>query len=266
MKRILLGAALALLTYPATADTLTIAAGKMGGGYDARARIIEQRLDQRGLDAAVENMNGSDEISLAVCAGRAQLGIMQIDALYARALEGCTVKPVAVFGNEYAFLLLPPKSDLDELSDFGPQNGILVDTIGSGSDLFWRTIVKIETGDDGDSDEWASARIVNDPLDLANASASMGDISAVVIVRKLESPDVTRLLDMGWTIGEMWDRDIDDLQFNGQPLYASEYVKVLFGNGTTKGYAYQVRSLIVTTQQVAQGDRKLFSAITSATQ
>lgn len=66
MKRILLGAALALLTYPATADTLTIAAGKIGGGYYARARIIEQRLDQRGLDAAVENLNGSDHICNAV--------------------------------------------------------------------------------------------------------------------------------------------------------------------------------------------------------
>lgn len=266
MKRLLLSMTIALLALPAAGQTVSIASGKVGGGYDARAQIIEQRLDQRGLDTSVENLNGSDEISLAVCSGRAQIGIMQIDAVYTRALEGCTVKPVAIYGAEYAFLLLPPKSKFDELADFGAQNAVLVDTIGSGSDLFWRTIVKIETGDEGGNDAWASARIVNDPLELANASASMGDIDGVVIVRKLESPDISRLLDMGWTLGQMWDRDIDDLQFNGQPLYASEKVTVLWGNRKAKEYAYQVRSLIVVNQQVAQGDRKLFSVITSATQ
>ena len=266
MKRILIIAAVICgLGIPALADVLTIATGKQGGGYDRRAQEIAQRLEQRGIVAEAVNLNGSDEISLAVCQGRAQLGPMQIDAIYARALEGCTLKPVAVYGSEFAFLLLPPGSDADELEDLTAQSAVLVDTIGSGSDLFWRTVVKIETGDDGGNDEWASARVVNDPLELAHASATMGDISAVVLVRKPDSPDVTRLLDLGWTLGDLWDRDINDLQFNGQSLYASEKVRVVWGGKKATAYAYQVRSLIVASQQ-ATTDRQLFAAITAAAQ
>jgi len=259
-------AMLCSLACTAQADPITIATGKAGGGYDRRAQQIEQRLEQRGILSTITNLNGSDEISLAICGGRADLGIMQIDAIYARALEGCTVKPVAVYGAEYAFLLIPPKASKDELEDFDAQDAVLVDTIGSGSDLFFRTIVGIETGEDGDSDAWAASRIVNDPIELANASADMGDIQAVVLVRKPDSPDITRLLDLGWTLGELWDRDIDDLQFNGQPLYASEKVTVAWGSKKARAYAYQVRSLIVSSQQIAGGDRKVFAALTAAAQ
>ena len=258
-----------LLTSPlaAAADVLTIATGKAGGGYDRRAIQIEQRLEQRRIAAEVVNLNGSDEISLAVCAGRAQLGLMQIDAIYARSLEGCQMKAVASYGVEVALLLFPPRSPHGALSDLGTGDAILVDTIGSGSDLFWRTLVKIETSEDGDKDAWASARAINDPLELANAGAEMGEVQAVLLVRKAESPDVQGLLGQGWKIGELWDRDISDLQFNGGPLYLSEKIAIKTPAGKTlKVWAYQVRSFVVVARAVAEGDRPRFAAITSAAQ
>ncbi|QCP84359.1 hypothetical protein EYE35_01305 [Cereibacter sphaeroides] len=267
MKRLFLSAVLALAAAAAVAaEPLTIATGKAGGGYDARAQQIAQRLYQRGTEAEVANLNGSDEISLAVCGGRADVGLMQIDAMYARSLEGCTMKPVAVYGTEYAFLLFPPRSSKDELSDLGASDAILVDTIGSGTDLFWRTIVKIENSDDGSKDAWASARAVNDPLELAQASAEMGDIAAVLLVRKPDSPHITRLLDLGWTLGEMWDRDINDLSFNGGSLYIAEKATVQFGKRRFRAWAYAVRSFIAVSSKVAAGDRTMFAAITGAAQ
>lgn len=265
MKTTISTIALALFAGQASAEAVTIATGKPGGGYDRRAQEIAQRLEQRGQAVEVVNLNGSDEISLAVCGGRAGLGLMQIDAIYARAMDmGCDLKPVGVYGTEYAMLLIPPGADKDELDDFGAGDAILADTIGSGSDLWLRTAIGIETGEDGDGDEWAKVRIVNDPLELAHASASMGEINAVLLVRKPNSPDVIRLLDLGWTLGYLWDRDLDDLTFKGQPLYAGEKIAISVSSGKQKNWAYQVRSFIVASQKIATGDRKVFAAITAA--
>lgn len=251
----------------ARAEPLLIATGKPGGGYDRRAIQIEQRLEQRGIEAQILNLNGSDEIALAVCAGRAALGIMQIDAIYARSLEGCQMKAVASYGSEVAVLLFPPRAKLDELSDLGPGSAVLVDTIGSGSDLFWRTLVKIETGEQGSGDGWAQARAVNDPLELANASAEMGEIHAVLLVRKPDSPDVQALLGQGWKVGELWDRNIDDLEFNGGKLYLSEKLTIPTPGGkTVKAWGYTVRSFVAVPRAVADGDRQRFAAITAAAQ
>lgn len=261
------GLAFAMAPALAHADEFIIATGKPGGGYDKRARQIEQRLDQRGIETSVVNLNGSDEISLAVCSGPASLGLMQIDAIYARSLEGCQMKAIGSYGAETALILFPPRSDKSALSDLEPGSAVLVDTIGSGSDLFWHTIVRIEQGEDGGKDAWSNARVVNDPLELANTSAEMGEIDAVVLVRKLDSVDVQALLGQGWTLGELWDRDIDDLMFNGAELYRSVKQKVPTpGGGSAKAWGYEVRSFIAVMRAVADGDRSRFAAITAASQ
>jgi hypothetical protein len=236
-----------LLVTMAFAD-LTIATGKAGGGYDAAARTLEQRIKQRGTDAVVLNMNGSDEISLALCSGRAEIGFMQIDAIYARALEGCVLQPSGIYGVEKAFLLLPPKSKMDELSDLSEATRVLVDTVGSGSELFWRTIVRIENSDYGNKQAWSRAKMITEAAKTANTLADFGDIDAVLLVRKPESRDVTDLLDLGWKLGELWDKDIDDLKFNGKPLYEGSKIIMKTSNGAkAKNYVYDVRSYIVTT-------------------
>ncbi|UFS63829.1 hypothetical protein LO749_06460 [Paracoccus denitrificans] len=268
MFRTILAVGLALLLPAlAAAEPIVIATGKTGGGYDRRAREIGQRLEQRGLDVAIANLNGSDEISLALCAGRADMALLQVDAIHARSLEGCQMKAIGNYGIETALLLFPPRSKHDELSDLGTGAAVLVDTIGSGSDLFWRSIVRIETGEKGSGDGWANARIVNDPLELANASAEMGEIDAVVLVRKPDSADIQTLLGQGWKLGELWDRDISDLQFNGAALYRAEKFKVPTpGRRSVKVWGYEVRSFIAVSQAVATGDRGRFAALTAAAQ
>lgn len=78
-------------------------------------------------------MNGSEEISLTVCRDAAQIGIMQIDAIYARSNEGCDLKAIGSYGDEVAMFLAPPRAKTSDLDDLSASNVIGVDTIGSGS-------------------------------------------------------------------------------------------------------------------------------------
>lgn len=233
----------------------------------AAAELPDLPRTVRGVQDVCDRLSWRAQPNLARRRGRASLGILQIDAIYARSLNGCQLKAVGSYGTEAALILFPPRADHDELSDLGPASTVLVDTVGSGSDLFWRTIVRIETGEDGSGDEWASARFVNDVLALANTSAEMGEIDAVVLVRKPDSADVQALLGQGWTVGELWDRDINDLEFNGAPLYRSEKLKVpVPGGSSVKAWGYEVRSFIAVTRALADADRELFAAITEAAQ
>lgn len=249
----------------ASADPLTVATGKSGGGYDKAAQTLSQRIAQRGIENTVVNMNGSDEISLSLCRNSAQVGYMQIDAFYARSKDGCSLKAVANYGTEQAYLLFPPKSKYDELSDLSEKDTVLVDTVGSGSELFFRTIQRIEK-EEGRGDAWSKVSLNTDGLDIAPAAGEMGDVQAVVMVRKPNSPDMARLLDLGWTLGELWDKNIDDLSFNGQPLYASQKIVLQDGSGKKhRGYAYDVSSFVVVNSSVIT-NKELFGKVVAAAQ
>ncbi|MBV6637604.1 MAG: hypothetical protein KI788_17075, partial [Mameliella sp.] len=179
MKRTLTAIALALAATSVSAADLTIATGKTGGGYDAAALRAATKLGQRGHEVDVKNLNGSDEITLMLCRGEAQVGLTQIDAMDARAAEGCMLRPIATYGSgELAMIFFPPGSDYDELDDMGEGNAVLVDTIGSGTSLFWDTIVRIETGDYGNNSAWSKIKPVNDPISMAEPLAQFGDIDA----------------------------------------------------------------------------------------
>ncbi|WP_166416318.1 hypothetical protein [Cochlodiniinecator piscidefendens] len=65
--------ALSLMACAVSAQDITIAAGKEDGGYDAAAHQMVERLEQRGMTVDVVNLNGSYEITLALCSGRAQV-------------------------------------------------------------------------------------------------------------------------------------------------------------------------------------------------
>lgn len=251
--------------WPAFAEPLVVAAGKPGGAYDTRAIDLVERLAQRGLPSVVNNFNGSNEISLAMCGGKADLGIMQRDAMFARFNEGCDLKPIGLFGEEYGMLFFPPQSDYDEISDLTSADTVMVDTIGSGSELFWKTIAKIESGDDGSHDDWASVQVNNDPIELATVNAENNEIQAILLVRKKSSSDVTRLLELGWSLGYLYDKDIDDQQYKAASLYVSKKIDVDFNNTSTRNWSYKVPSFIVITKKVA-ADKKLFAAVTAAAQ
>lgn len=263
MKQLILTLSL-LLSSPVMAQDITIATGKEGGGYNAAAENLARRLEQRSYNVQVENHDGSDAITLAMCSGTADIGIAQIDAVDARAAEGCILKPVGNYGDEVAVILFPPKSQFDELDDLGETQSVLVDTIGSGTDLFWHTIVRIENGDDGNKSDWAKANAVNSPIDLADTMASFGDIDALIMVRKPNSSDIGHLLSRGWSLGELYDKDINDYQFNGSSLYEPGRVTLQFSGKRHKGYGYTVRSYYLATQEITS-DRQLFATVAGAT-
>lgn len=250
------------------AQDIHIAVGQQGRGYEARGLEIGERLSQRGHEVSVDNYEGSDAISLAVCDGRATVGIMQIDAIYARAQEGCDLKTIGTYGNEYAFMLFPPDSKLDELSDLRADNKVLVDTIGSGTELFWRTIVGIETGDKGNKSKWAQAKPVHDLTVLADTMAQAGEVDALLIVGIPDNKEVLNLLEKGWELGELYDKDINDMQYRGGSLYNTETVEIKIEGRwrALKNDAYVVPSFIVIADKLANEDRKLYGDVVAASQ
>lgn len=225
---------------------VTIASGMEGGGYHKAALAMSQRLEQRGYaNVSVKPTNGSDAITLAACNGNADVWISQVDAIFTRFNEGCVLTPVADYGTEHAILLFPPESDLDELSDLDDTKRIAVDGIGSGTELFWKTIVTIENGDNGNKDAWAKASPIESSPDTLNTMANFGDIHAALLVRGKSSDHIKLLLQQGWTIGELWDKDINDQDFNTKALYESTKVTFEDGNGNkSTNYVYDVRSFI----------------------
>lgn len=267
MKRFIATAITAIaLAMPAAADTFAIGVGQEGRGYEAFGKEVAARL--KGMETNVVNFEGSDDISLAVCGGEVQGGIMQIDAIYARQKEGCSLRIVGTYGSEFAYLLVPPGSSLDELHDFDGSTRVLVDTIGSGTDLFWNTIVDIETGEHGNNSTWSKAQPVNDPIFLAGAMADAGEIEAVLMVTTPTSAELKELVDEGWHLIELEDKDINDLIFNGGSLYPREEAEIAgtggFFSGNTDADSYVVRSFFVLNSDYAAQDRKGFATVARA--
>jgi hypothetical protein len=253
---IILAAAIALSATASMAQDktspVTIAAGMSGGGYDKFAKTMATRMAQRGYaSVSVSNNNGSDAITLAACNGKADVWIAQIDAIYTRYQEGCVLSPVADYGTEVAVLLVPPKSDIDELSDLSDKDNIATDGIGSGTELFWKTIVAIENGDNGTKDAWSQAGTVESSPEMLNTMANFGDIQAAILVRKTDSDHIKMLLNQGWKIAELWDKDINDEEFNNLPLYESNEAEFSFTKGEVSNWVYNVRSFVGVTKASA---------------
>lgn len=268
MKKILIAAtaALALTGMAAAADTMNIAVGQEGRGYEAFGKQIVTRLGDR-IPSQTVNYEGSDDISRAVCDEDAQVGIMQIDAIYTRSKEGCRMRIVGSYGEEYVYMLVPEGSSIDELHDMDETSRILVDTIGSGTDLFWHTAVSIETGEHGNKSTWSKAQPVNDPIFIADAMASAGEIDAVLMVTTPNSTELKELIDSGWTLVKFKDKDIDDEQFNGDSLYPRDSAEIAgtsgWFSGNTSEKSYVVRSFVVLSDETSR-DRRAFADIARA--
>lgn len=260
LKITILAALIATIAHPVFAE-VTIYAGAKNGGYDAAARTIAKRLSQRGIDANVENRAGSDDITLQACNNGSSIWISQIDALYTRELkDGCFLPSLSLYGEEKAVILFPPKSKLDELDDLSEKHTVFVDKVGSGSELFWRTIQDIEA-EHGRGSDWINASSETGDIRRLQALASRGKIHAAILVRKPNSADLAKLLKTGWAIGELYDRDINDLKYGDQPLYEGDKIRLEFDGKRYKGYGYTVRSFVGTTESVETNNPDLFDAI-----
>ena len=265
MKKLLISTAVAtlLMASTAVADTLVIAGASESGGYFARATNAAERLVQRGFDARAVTTNGSEEITLGICNGSFTAGYTQVDAMFARAKEGCNLFPAAVYGEEYALMLVPSNSDINELSDLDENHTVLINREGSGANLMWRTIVSIEQGEEGSNDDWSRAQVNNDPFEVAYPLAEAGLVDAVIVVATLDNPTLTNFANLGWETIEFWDKDINDQEFNGAPLYESEKIKGRIEGRRLNEWGYVVKSFGVITNETRR-DSTLFPALVSA--
>lgn len=221
MKKIFILALALTATQAHAQDPLRIATGVKGGGYDKAAQALSQRLQQSEVPSTVTNYAGSDEITKKLCNNMADVGLAQADAIWKRDLEGCSLQPIALHTTEVATLWFPPNSPYDELSDLNENSKILVGKVGSGGELTFKTMKFIEQdGRWGDNDDWASSQIINGDLNLASGMATSNKIDAVITVQAPGAGIFKKFEQWGFTHGELWDRDLNDLTLGkGQSLY-----------------------------------------------
>jgi hypothetical protein len=267
MKNFLMTIAAILATSTAYAEPLVIYAGKPNGGYDRAAQQVQQRLSQRNIEAIVENRNGSDDISLQICRNEMSAGIIQVDAAWARSTkDGCEMTILNTYGTEYAFLLVPPGSRTDELSDLSSSDTVFVDGVGSGSELTWRTMVTIEK-EHGRSNEWSEANVMTGDIRRVHALSVRGEVTAALLVRLPGSEDVQRFIQQGWTLAELWDRDLNDLQFGSKSLYRPVELTFVNSRGrSAKEWVLEVDSFFVANIDLEYNAPEVFDAIVGATE
>jgi len=247
------------------ADPMVIYTGGKGGGYDAAAKNLVARMEQRGVTAVVENRAGSNDITLQACKNPNSGWIAQIDALYVREMtDGCSLIVLGDYGTEMAAIFFSEKSGLDDMDDLTANHTIFVDKLGSGSELFWKTAVSIEV-EHGGSDEWIEANVITGDLRRATPMANRGKIHAIVLVRSLaKSGDFTKLLKQGWVLGQLWDKDINDLQYGTTSLYDPEKFELIVDGKRHRNWGYSVKSFIGTTEAVEMDNYDVFDAMLSA--
>lgn len=268
MKRIISIAMTIALGAPVMAADVTFYTGASGGGYDRASQKIAARLAQRGHNVTIDNRNGSDDITIQACNSEAPaMWIAQKDALYKREMEGgCVLVDVGMYSTEYAMLFFPKGSRDNELSDLEEGDTVLVDRIGSGSELTWKTMAAIEE-EHGRGDDWSKAELEYSPYGRATSMASRGTVQAVFMVRTLKSDDITRLLRAGWELGELYDKDINDLDWNGSELYEAKKIALIRdGRRLGKDWAYVVPSLIGASEGIEYQSPELFEDMINAAQ
>ena len=252
-------ASLALFAGAAIAEPVSIGAGKEGRKYDKWAQDIASAFTQRGTEASVINFTGSDEITLGLCSDKVAFAPAQQDAAYQRAMEGCELLELWTYpSEEYMFLLVPPKSDIDELEDLTETSKVATDLAGSGSDFTLRQLRRIEQGDEGSKDDWSKLQIDNRSLKSAMGLGAGGKLDAVFIVADTGSADLAFFLKNGWTAVEVYDKDLNDLEYNGQSLYEGEDVRI---NGS-KVYTYRVKTFIYG-KELPAATQELFESVMS---
>jgi len=246
----------------ATSAQTTFYTGVKNGGYDAAASTTAIRLQQRGVEVVIENKNGSDEITLAVCNNPNSMGLTQLDAIWKRETQdGCFLPVVGTHIVETAMMFTPPDSDINELSDLTASSNVFVGGVGSGSELTFRNMQFIEK-EHGRGNEWSDARVVTGDWRRVQALAVRGQVDAVVMVAATDSRSASQLLSAGWSSAELWDRDINDLTTpQGEVLY--EPYKYTDANGD-KEWGYKVPSFYVVNQEIELNNLDFMDAVLSA--
>ena len=71
------------------------------------------------------------------------------------------------------------------------------------------------------------------------------------------STDLAFFLKNGWELAEVYDKDLNDLEFNGQPLYEGQKVNI---QGAGKVYTYKVKTFIFG-KELNEEQQELFESV-----
>jgi len=249
MRRFYLGivAASALLASVPIAQSaeVTICSGRSGGGYDALMKSIGAEIEKKGHTVTLINLAGSEDILNNLAAGKCSFGPAQKDIYYGMnkkdASLSSTVGVTAPLYNEVMTLMCSKSSNYDELEDIQEGDQIIVGEIGSGSALTWENIVAIEK-EYGGSDDWSKATPIFEPLDEAAGQLQLGTAKCAFGVGKVPINWALAIEELGGYVGWIYDKDINDLEFNGASLY--EAVRVPYGAYTSKFDTYVVPAIL----------------------
>lgn len=248
----IIAASLMMVASPSFASekAINIFTGVEGGGYDTFTQSLMKELDV-AFDISYTNLDGSSDIADAICNNATpSFGPAQVDALYVNR-DSCDFQIIGKYPlQEYAMILFPPNSDMDELSDLDENSKIAVDSKGSGTGLFVRNIMNIEK-EHGRGNDWSNAEIVEVIPELLDVGAEAGEFQAVIFVTSTNSKTVLGLIESGWELGSLYDKDINDQQFNGRNLYEYEEVEFEFPGlwNDLSADAYTVQTYIITSKQ-----------------
>lgn len=242
------------------ATEVRLGAAKEGGGYDKAMRNLARILKDNDIVPVVTNFDGSEDIATALCAGKIDFAPLQIDAYRNAGERGCQLDPVGVYGSEITHLFFPKGSDKDELHDLGKGDAILIGKIGSGSALTFETMVSIEKGEHGNKSDWSNVTLVHKDHTRADAAVAADGVDAVFLVSTMTHPTLKKLMKSGWEMGDVDDKDINDLEFNGASLYTQ--VDTSYEGYWTDRDTYEVRTLYAATMDFASDNPEAFNVIT----
>lgn len=260
----ILGSILVTSTASSSEETMKVFTGAEGRGYSNFTTTVVNRM--KDYDFEQENLSGSMEIAQSICDHDGfSFGPAQLDAIYTLR-EDCDFQILGEYSNqEYAMILFPEDSRYNELSDLNGDSKIATDTFGSGTYLFAQTIKKIET-EHGNGSSWSDAKTVEVLDTLLTAEAKAGNIDAAILVTSNDSSEIRELFKEGWTLGELYDKDINDLEFNGSPLYKHETVDFEipgWGNDQSND-AYVVKTFIIARKDQVNANQKLVRTLSRA--
>lgn len=219
----LLGAiALATLATQAAAVEVTLCSGRSGGGYDAVMKGIAAELQKRGAVVKINNLPGSEDILRSLEAGTCEYGPAQKDVHYLLSKSDSSltsvVSPVEVLYKEAMTLVCSASSRYDELSDLVAGDVVIVGEIGSGSALTWESLISVEK-EFGNGSDWINATPEYSELAEASASLALGSAKCAFGVGAIPSAWALHSVQQGNTISWVEDKDINDLEYAGGPLY-----------------------------------------------
>lgn len=236
-------AALMSISSQSLAGEVTLCGGAEGGGYDTIMRRIGNELEKRGHKVNIRNLGGSEDILNEINNGSCDYGPAQKDIHFKMKSKMTGTLPVSLLYEEVMLLVCTKNSGYDELSDIKEGDIILTDVIGSGSALTWETMVQIEN-EVGNKSPWSRARVDNTtPLSSASGKMSLGDVKCAFGVNKLSKDNWAGTLEkQGHVVSWIYDKHLDDLEYNGSPLYNS--VRIPRGVYKTKFDTYTVPAVL----------------------